>query len=104
MGAQRYHRKPVPVEAFYVTADTAEAAAAWIEARHGSVIRYQPNVKRLSGIEATHAFQVGTPKGHAWVHYGEYVVHDPWGFTVVTPGMLAAAYDAEGVPDAAAQQ
>lgn len=105
MGAARYYRKPVPVDAWQVTADNADDAAAWVEANSGSVIRYQPHVKRLSGIEATHAFQVSTPKGYAWVHFGEYVVHDPWGFTVVTPGMLAAAYEpAEGVPDAAAQQ
>ena len=68
MAAARYHRKPVPVDAFQVTADNADDAAAWIEANGGNVVTFQPRIKRLSGIEATHAFKVRTPGTweHAW--------------------------------------
>lgn len=101
MAAGRYYRKPVPVDAWQVTADNADAAAAWVEANGGSVVRYDPRVMRESGITATHAFQVKIFAGYAWARFGDFIVHGQHAFSVIAPDLFACAYDAEGVPDAA---
>lgn len=104
MGATRYYRKPVPVEAWQVTADNADDVAAWVEAQGGSIVRYDQRVMQQGGVAATHTFQVKVFAGYAWVTFGDYVIHDPRGFIVLAADIFAAAYTTEGVPDAAAQQ
>jgi hypothetical protein len=89
----RYRKKPVEVEAVQATPDGADEVADWVTSSGGKVVRYTADVMRQGGTAETHAFQVKTLLSYAWVHFGDYVVRDAAGFSVVTPDLFAAAYE-----------
>lgn len=93
---KQYRKKPVVIEAAFLTDVSRQGIVAWIIDNGGTVHVERPYIIKANGWEESYAFEIKTLEGYMTASYGDFIIKDVRGeFYPCKPDIFAATYELE---------